>query len=215
MAQYGLKLGYLLSSLLLAVALAVCFLVVVQPTQAQEEPQANLSLYKGAGILEENRFVVGEISAYRLRYTNYDATATATNVVIMDTLPANTRFVEVHGPTGPADFCTPVGNVLTCDLPDLPADSESGIDILVCPIAPGPAPNTATITSDTPDRDLSDNTATVEPIVTTGPIWPGFECSVQPPPPTLTKEACKNNPGYAALGYKNQGRCIKAAKTSK
>ncbi len=31
-----------------------------------------------------------------------------------------------------------------------------------------------------------------------------------PPPPKLTKEACKKG-GYVALGYKNQGQCIKAA----
>src|SRR5215211_6003602 len=48
--------------------------------------------------------------------------------------------------------------------------------------------------------------AGTEPVPLSGP--PSYIC--WGPFVTLTKEACENG-GYAVLGYKNQGQCLKAA----
>src|SRR5262249_46857892 len=72
--------------------------------------------------------------------------ATATGVVLTDTLPAGVTFVSASGGG------TLAGNTVTFDLGTMIADASRTVTIEVIPTAPGTYTNTAQVTSQTFDE---------------------------------------------------------------
>ena len=96
---------------------------------------------------------------------------TATNVVVRDDLPSNTRFHFADA----GSECTDTGNnVVTCDLGELAPGDEKSVGFFVCPTDPGTATNIATVSSDAvvdprPDNNRAEETGEVtEPAVAGG-----------------------------------------------
>jgi len=99
----------------------------------------------------------------------------ASNVVIEDVLPPNTTlYGEVSGPDFDCPHSVVGGKVtVTCKLTTLPASTEYGpfsISLRVSPGSAGSIVNTATVSSDTPDPDLTNNSSTV--VTEIGPSIP-------------------------------------------
>ena len=96
---------------------------------------------------------------------------TATNVVVRDDLPSNTRFLFADA----GSECTDTGNnVVTCDLGELVPGDEKSVGFFVCPTGSGTATNIATVSSDAvvdprPDNNRAEETTEVtEPAVAGG-----------------------------------------------
>jgi uncharacterized repeat protein (TIGR01451 family) len=213
-------------SLIGAITLAVGVLVVAQPSEAQEEtPQADLRLQKGtsrflevgkvesfdqSGTRRTDPIAVGQELTYVIGFFN-EGPGTATNLVLEDTLPPNLQFVD--GTFECSNLGSVVGNTVTCNFGDVPAEHGRQAGITVCPTAPGTVTNTATVRSGTPDPTPTNNTDAETTTVVSEPPAPGARtCQEAPPPPAEetpeTKDDCKNE-GYKEFGFKNQGQCIK------
>jgi uncharacterized repeat protein (TIGR01451 family) len=142
-------------------------LIAAGSALAQSAPQADISVTKSG----DEAVAVGGTITYTLVVTNGGPDA-ATNVVLADPIPAHTTFVSADSETGTVSFA---GNTLTVSFAEMPA-FESGIATLVLSVN-GDAPrgttisNTATASSDTPDPEPSNNSATALTVVT-GP-FPG------------------------------------------
>src|SRR5439155_745255 len=90
--------------------------------------------------------------------------STATNVSVVDTLPAGTMFVSATG-TGWA--CSAVGQTVTCTAASLPTGAAPTITITVtAPAQGGTITDTATVSATTADPDLANNIATTDTAVT-------------------------------------------------
>ena len=118
--------------------------------------RADLSISKAS---EPAKVKAGEQVKYRLTVTNLGPSQ-ASAVVATDSLPVGITFE-----TGPS-ICSLTGNdpdVVTCALGDLPPGAVQTFELwgLVAPDAPTGANlvNTASVTGDTSDPDLFDNTA--------------------------------------------------------
>ena len=79
--------------------------------------------------------------------------ANATGVTVTDTLPAGLSFVSGAG-------CTNVGPIVTCVVGALAAGSTAGISFIVNADAIGTWTDTARVSGDQPDLDLSNNSKT-------------------------------------------------------
>ncbi|HET7452449.1 MAG TPA: DUF11 domain-containing protein [Thermoanaerobaculia bacterium] len=89
----------------------------------------------------------------------------ASNLVFTDVLPAGTTFLEAGDPDTICET-PPVGGTGTvvCPLPTLPANSWFGpfiVSVRLSADNAGPVVNTATVSSDTPDPNTSNNSATI------------------------------------------------------
>ena len=156
--------------------LLVLILIMVLPARpagAQTSPEADLSVQKFDFPPEQ--VAVGETLFYELAIANLGPD-TATNAVVTDTLPTNTEFLFTF-----SGDCTNVGQTVTCNLGDLAPNEQAFVEFAVCPTEPGTAVNTATASSDTPDPDSSNNTATETTEVTTPAV--GACPSQEPDPP--------------------------------
>ena len=118
---------------------------VVSPTSA------DLSLTKTAS---PNPGQAGAPLAYRITATN-NGPATATNVIVTDTLPGGVAFVSATTTQGNCNGSGPIN----CDLGALAAGSSAVITITVTPSSPGQITNTATVTANENDFDATNNTA--------------------------------------------------------
>jgi uncharacterized repeat protein (TIGR01451 family) len=101
---------------------------------------------------------IGTDLSYTLSVANGGPTA-ATNVSVVDTLPAGTTFVSADGPGW---SCNNLGQVVTCTIASLGlASSAPAISIVAtAPASAGNITNTATVSSDTSDPDSTNDTAT-------------------------------------------------------
>jgi uncharacterized repeat protein (TIGR01451 family) len=143
---------------------------------------------------------------------------TATNVVLSTAVPANTTFQSLEAPAGWTCSTPAVGGTgtITCTIPSL-ANSGSGDFTLVVRVNPAAADGSvihliATISSNTPDPDTSNNTADIMTNVVAAPCT--FNCpnsftantnptqcgaNVDYPVPTATSDcgtvACSPAPG--------------------
>ncbi|HVX14579.1 MAG TPA: DUF4214 domain-containing protein [Pirellulales bacterium] len=109
----------------------------------------DLSVTKTAA---NNPATVGTPEAYTVVVKNNSTTTAATGVTLVDTLPANaTSFTSSAG--------TITGNVLTDSIGNLAAGASTTITVSVTPTASGVLVNTATVTGDQVDNNLTNNTA--------------------------------------------------------
>lgn len=81
----------------------------------------------------------------------------AFNVVLTDPLPASMAFVSASASRSVS--CNYSGGTLTCNLGDVNLHNQGSLTITVMATATGRFKNTATISSDTSDPDLSNNSA--------------------------------------------------------
>lgn len=78
-----------------------------------------------------------------------------TNVTVNDTLPAGVTFVSDNPSQGSCSGSTTV----TCNLGTVKNGAQATVTIVVTPTAPGMVTNTATVTGDKPDPNLTNNTS--------------------------------------------------------
>ena len=124
---------------------------------------ADLSITKSD---DPDPVVAGTTLTYTVTVTN-DALSMndAINVVVTDTLPAEGTYVS------DTDSCVDAAGTLTCSLGNLAIGASTSFTITVTVDAStiGTITNTATVTSDTPDDDLTNNTATEDTLVISNP----------------------------------------------
>ena len=110
----------------------------------------------------------GAVIGYDIAVTNNGIDA-ATNVVVTDVVPANTTFDEGGIVTAPGWNCTlpPVGGTgtMTCTIASFASGASADFyleaDVDNGKLVPTTISNTATVSSDTPDPDTSNNSSTV------------------------------------------------------
>jgi len=114
---------------------------------------ADLAITKAASPAEATP---GGAVAYTLVVTN-NGPSDASNVQVVDTLPAGVTFVSAS--TG----CTEAAGVVTCDVGDLASGDSATITIQVtAPTTLGMITNSAEVSADEYDPDMDNNTATVD-----------------------------------------------------
>ena len=109
---------------------------------------------------------VGGAFRYTLTATN-NGPVDATNVTVVDTLPAT---VEWQSATPGQGSCVhsgePLGGTITCTLGTVRKNADATVSIdVVAPSTTGVINNSATVSADEPDPDVSDNTATQDTTV--------------------------------------------------
>ena len=137
---------------------------------------ADLSVFKvlGAG---DDRFVgPGETITWFLTARN-DGPSNAANFTLTDALPANTNFESITQTAGPTFNCTTpaagTNGTVTCTNASLALGAQATFT-LVARVSPsagttGTITNTATVSSNNPDPDPSDNSSTAPPVTLTNP----------------------------------------------
>ena len=114
-------------------------------------PSADLSVSKD-GPAQVNE---GQAFSYTLTVTN-DGPDEATNVAVVDTLPAGVEFV---GATGAGWSCGLSNGTVTCTRPSLAAGASAAITIdVTAPLEVGTLINTASTSADEDDPNDDDNT---------------------------------------------------------
>jgi uncharacterized repeat protein (TIGR01451 family) len=123
--------------------------------------QTDLAILKAAA---PSTAVAGDQLTYTLTATN-NGPSNATGVTVSDTLPASVTFVSATPSQGTDSYS---GGVLTVDLGNLAdgATATTTVVVTVAPSATGTIPNTATITGNETDPNLSNNSSTVQTPVT-------------------------------------------------
>jgi uncharacterized repeat protein (TIGR01451 family) len=117
---------------------------------------ADLSISKTAS---PNPVIAGQQLTYTLTVTN-NGPDPAVNPVVKDTLPAGDTF-QKEGTGGASSSCMAAGQNVTCSPGGtLGVGQTESVQILVLPSAASDT-NTATVSSDTADPKLSNNTSTV------------------------------------------------------
>jgi uncharacterized repeat protein (TIGR01451 family) len=107
---------------------------------------------------------VGQPLTYTLTANN-NGPVNASGVSVVDQLPAGVSFVSAAASQG---TCTQTNGTVTCALGNLPSGSHATVTIKVTPQQEGAITNTASISSsDEPDADDSNNSATAETTVVT------------------------------------------------
>ena len=104
--------------------------------------------------------IVGQLLTYTLTVTNATpGTGFATNVTVVDTLPANVTFV------GASPGCTHNAGVATCVIGTLASSSSTSVAISLIPTVVGALSNTAVVSSDGDEINPADNTDTAGTLV--------------------------------------------------
>lgn len=93
---------------------------------------------------------------YSITVTN-SGSVSATNVIVTDTLPANSTFVSTNSSQG---NCTGTSTI-TCNLGNISNGASAIINIVVKPTTTGIRNNTASVVADEPEHITSNNSVTV------------------------------------------------------
>ena len=107
---------------------------------------------------------VGSEFSYSLNVAN-DGPNQATNVSIVDTLPAGVEFVRVDAPIP----CQPSGATVTCTVQSIPAGGAGGGQIVVRPTLAGPITNQLSAGSEQTDPNSGNNSSQLSSVVTALP----------------------------------------------
>jgi len=111
-----------------------------------------------------NSVVVGNNLTYTITVTN-NGPGTALAVTLTDTLPSSVTLVSAAFSQGSAA----IGNgTVTLFLNSLVSDASATLTLVVTPATATTITDTASVTSDTPDPDLANNTASVQTTVDLG-----------------------------------------------
>lgn len=93
---------------------------------------------------------------YSLAVTN-NGPASATNVTVTDTLPSSVTYLNYTASQG---SCSEAGGVVTCLLGTMANAGTASITVLTMPGTPGMVSNTANVSADQTDPNLTNNTST-------------------------------------------------------
>ncbi len=102
--------------------------------------------------------LAGDPLKYTLTISN-PGPAEAAGVVVTDTLPGGVTF------TGASEGCAAADGVVICDLGTLPVEEKAITITVSAPVTPGLITNTALLSGDVIDEDLSNNTAEATTVV--------------------------------------------------
>jgi uncharacterized repeat protein (TIGR01451 family) len=97
----------------------------------------------------------GDLLTYTITVTN-GSPKEATDVRLTNTLPASVQFVSANSSQG---SCSPVGGKVACSLGLLSDAATATVTIVVTPTAAGTITNQVTVTTATPDSDMSNNSS--------------------------------------------------------
>jgi uncharacterized repeat protein (TIGR01451 family) len=109
-----------------------------------------------------NPVTEGTPLTYTLTVTNNGA-ASATNVTVTDTLPSAVTYLQTTTTQG---SCSEAGGTVTCLLGPMANAATATISILTIPNASGVVSNTAAVSADQTDPNLSNNTSTQNETIT-------------------------------------------------
>jgi uncharacterized repeat protein (TIGR01451 family) len=109
-----------------------------------------------------NPVTEGTPLTYTLAVTN-NGPASATNVTVTDTLPSVVTYLSSTTTQG---SCSEAGGTVTCLLGTMANAATATITILTLPNAPGVVSNTATVSADQTDPNLTNNTSTQSETIT-------------------------------------------------
>lgn len=101
--------------------------------------------------------VIGQTLTYRGIVAN-QGPSDATNVRFVNLLPSGVNFVSAFASQG---SCNLTGRRLTCNLGVLPVDAVATVSLSVSPTMPGQLVNSASVSADEIEPDLSNNSATI------------------------------------------------------
>jgi len=104
----------------------------------------------------------GNLLTFTLIATN-NGPASATNMTVVDVLPATLKFVSVVTTAG---TCSQAANTVTCQLGTIVNAGTATINIVVTPQSSTIVTNSATVTADQTDATPANNVATVTTLVT-------------------------------------------------
>ncbi len=166
---------------------------------AFEADWANITSTKTANV---NQVEIGDTFNYQIAVTN-EGPNDATNIQVVDNLPAEVEFVSVT----PNDICSHLNGVVTCDIPSLANGQSVVITIEVLAIAEGAnVINSVTVTAEENDPDPDDNDSSVGVTITPTP-----EPEPEPEPQGVIQgsgevfsgcslNTAASNPGIAGFG---------------
>jgi uncharacterized repeat protein (TIGR01451 family) len=136
-------------------------------------PEADLEIIKSD---HPSPVAPGDELTYSLSVRNLGP-STAVNVSVLDPIPDGLEFLSVYAPSGWACRYTVATRTVACTTGQMTAGSQ--VEIVIATHVPETYPyggvivNTAVVTSDTPDPDLSNNQSTTHtPVVDTITILP-------------------------------------------
>lgn len=109
-----------------------------------------------------NPVTEGTPLTYTLTVTN-NGPASATNVTVTDTLPSVVTYLSTNTTQG---SCSEAGGTVTCLLGTMANAAVATVSILTLPGAPGVVSNTATVSADQTDPNLTNNTSTQSETIT-------------------------------------------------
>ena len=109
-----------------------------------------------------NPVTEGTPLTYTLAVTN-NGPASATNVTVTDTLPSAVTYLSTSTTQG---SCSEAGGTVTCLLGTMANTGTATISILTLPNTPGIVSNTATVSADQTDPNLTNNTSTQSETIT-------------------------------------------------
>ena len=123
-----------------------------------ERPAADLSVTKTDS---PDPVLKGGTLTYTIVVTN-QGPASAAAVQLTDVLSTSVRFVSV---TSTAGSCSQLDGTVNCALGDIPSGGSVTVTINVSARRTGTATNTAQVSSQSPDPDAANNTATAETVI--------------------------------------------------
>ena len=113
-------------------------------------PPADLSVY---GVSAPNPLMSGDVLTYSVRVTNHGP-ATATSVMLTNTLPPGVTFQSVSSTAG---SCVNAGNLVTCSLGSLVNGAFAIVTITTTATTTGNIGEISTVLGATPDLNLDNN----------------------------------------------------------